>query len=119
MRYLIAMAAALVGSSELAASGGQIDVLRTGSYVCELPGDAAGLAGVHQPAEDFAVVNASNYAVGGARGSYLLTGEQMTITSGPKRGARYRRVSGGTLRALDGAGRDTALHCVRGVPNNS
>lgn len=115
---LLALFAAVAGTAAAAAPGGRIDLLKTGSYVCELPGDAAGASSIHQPGEDFAVVNASSYDVAGTRGSYLLTGDRVTLTSGPRRGASYRRASGGTLRQLDAAGRETALYCVRRVAFN-
>ena len=119
MRHRLILFAALLATPALAAPGGRIDVLKAGSYVCELPGDANGLRGQHVPDEDFLVVNASNYDVGGLRGSYLLTGGKVIMTSGPRRGVSYRRVSGGTLRLLQPDGSETTLNCVRSVANNS
>lgn len=119
MRHRFIVLAALIAAPALAAPGGKIDVLKPGSYVCELPGDALGLRGRHMPDEDFLIVNASNYDVGGLRGSYLLIGGRVTMTSGPRRGVSYRRISGGTLRLLQQDGSETTLNCVRGVANNS
>ncbi len=90
-----------------------------GDYICELPGDVTGPAGLHVPGEDFTVVNASSYRAGGAMGSYLLTGEQLTMTDGPHRGKRYKRLSDGFVRMLDAEGKPGNLRCVRRKPNNS
>lgn len=119
MLYRIAAVALLFAAPALSAPGGKIEVLRTGSYRCELPGDAAAARGVPQPAEDFEIVNASSYAAGSAIGTYLLTGGKVVMTSGPKRGTSYRRVASGTLRLLDRDGSDSTLNCVRAVANNS
>ena len=40
------------------------------------------------------------------------------MTSGPRQGTRYRRVSENFLRKLNPDGSDSPLRCVRGVPNN-
>ncbi len=117
--YQTALVALLVAAPVLAAPGGRIEVLRTGTYRCELPGDATAGRGIPQPAEDFKIVNASSYGAGGAIGTYLLTGSKVVITSGPKRGISYRRVAGGTLRRIEHDGSDSALSCVRAVANNS
>lgn len=108
----------LAAAPAIAAPGGPIGTLALGSYVCELPGDAMGPAGRHVPEHDFRVVNDSSYQVGAERGNYLLTGEFVTITSGPKQGQRFRRQSANFLRLLDESGHDTDLHCVLGVSNN-
>src|SRR5438874_13633753 len=85
----LAALALFLASPAVAAPGGTIDTLRQGSYICELPGDAAGLAGVHIPAEDFTVVTASSYRAAGGMGSYLLIGDQLTMTGGPHVGKQY------------------------------
>lgn len=90
-----------------------------GDYACELPGDATGAAGLRQPAEDFAVVNASSYRAAGAMGSYLLSGDRLTMTSGPHRGKRFHRMSDGFLRRMGADGEDSSLRCVRRKRNNS
>lgn len=99
--------------------GGPIAVLQQGFYVCELPGDATGAAGVRQADQDFSVHNASRYSTPAGRGTYLLTGDLVVMTSGPKRGQRFRQLSGNFLRELDAGGMETDLRCVRRVQNNS
>ena len=110
----------LVLASPLAAiPGGELGTMPAGDYLCELPGDATGPAGLRVPDEDFTVVTASSYRAGGAMGSYLLAGDDLTMTGGPHRGKRYRRVSQGFVRLLGGDGQPGDLRCVRRKPNNS
>ena len=108
------VAAALAGSPLSAAPGGQLGTLPLGRYVCELPGDATGSAGIAQPAFDFTVTNASSYKTATGKGIYLLTGDRVTFTSGPHDGLTYRRVSSGFLRRTNPDGRDSTLRCVKG-----
>lgn len=98
--------------------GGPIGVLQQGFYVCELPGDATGAAGIRQDEQDFSVHNASRYSTATGRGTYLLTGEQVIMTSGPKKGQKFRKLSNNFLRELNAAGQETDLRCVRRVQNN-
>jgi hypothetical protein len=119
MKRGLAIAAATLTGPALAVPGGMIDSLTPGHYLCELPGDATGPAGHRQEAEGFTILNASTYAAQGGRGSYLLTGDRLTMTSGPKNGQKFVRLSGNFLRKLDASGKETALRCVRRVVNNS
>jgi len=113
------LASLLLPATAFAAPGGDIGTMPIGDYVCELPGDALGPAGRHVPEEDFTVVTASSYRAQGTMGSYLLTGNLLTMTSGPHQGNKYRRRSEGFLRKLDASGAETALRCVRRKRNNS
>ena len=97
---------------------GPIGTLHRGDYVCEEAGDAAGEAGVHQPGEDFTILHDSVYRSAAGQGSYLLTGELALMTSGPKSGERFRRLSDGFLRRLAADGTETSLRCIRLVLNN-
>lgn len=98
--------------------GGEIGVLQQGLYVCELPGDATGAAGIRQADQDFSVHNASRYSTATGRGTYLLTGDLVVMTSGPKKGKKFRQLSNNFLRELNAAGAETDLRCVRRVQNN-
>lgn len=98
--------------------GGEIGVLQQGLYVCELPGDATGAAGIHQEGQDFAIGNGSRYETKAGSGTYLLTGDLVQMTSGPKQGQQFRKLSNNFLRQLDASGLETALRCVRQVLNN-
>jgi hypothetical protein len=115
-----ALAFALAGTQAAAVPGGEIDTLELGRYTCELPGDALGPRGVHVPGEDFAVVFGSSYRVAPhQRGTYLLTGDDVLFTSGPKRGNRYHRLSQGFLRKKNADGSDGDLRCVIVNRNNT
>lgn len=104
---LLAMAA-----PALAAPGGPISQLSPGTYQCEQPGDAGGATGLRVPGEDFEIINANTYRTADGRGTYLLTGDVLALTSGPKAGERYHRLTNGFLRKMAGE-RDTSLRCVR------
>jgi hypothetical protein len=95
-----------------AVPGGEIATLPHGSYVCELPGDAAGPWRIRKPEEDFTIIGASNYRAGKSRGSYLLTGDLLMLTSGPFNGKRYHRQSSGFLRLIGDDGEPSELRCV-------
>lgn len=113
---LIVIAAAVPA---LAVPGGPIGQLNPGAWHCELPGDAGGAVGLHVAAEDFEIVNANTYRTAAGRGTYLLTGDVLTFTSGPKYGETFHRITTGFMRKTDGSGGDTTLRCVRRVMNNS
>jgi hypothetical protein len=107
----------VVASGAQAAPGGRLGALRLGDYQCELPGDPNGPVGLRQPGEDFSVRLNSTYRVGAVEGTYLLTGDMVVITSGPKLGQRFHRLSPNFLRKLDAEGKDSALRCIRLAPN--
>ena len=106
------LVAMLIAAPAAAVPGGEIDTLTIGSYTCELPGDALGPRGEHVPAADFAIVFGSSYRANGVRGTYLLTGDQVVMTSGPRKGERYRRLTQGFLRRQNADGSDGELRCV-------
>lgn len=108
-----ALVGALVANPALAAPGGPIDTIHRGAYICALPGDATGPAGFAVPGEDFAVLNGSSYATAEGRGAYLLTGDTLIMTSGPKRGQKFNRLSANFLRKLAPDGSESTLRCVR------
>lgn len=105
--------------SAQAAPGGLIATLQVGTYACELPGDAVGPAGIRQPDRDFAIINATTYTSGSGRGTYLLTGTVLQLTSGPRKGERFVKLTDNFLRQLDASGKQTEMRCVRQVVNNS
>ncbi len=117
-RTLPILLALLAATPALATQGGQIDTILLGYYACELPGDATGPAGVRHPEADFQVITGSSYRTEAGHGAYLLTGNRITMTSGPMRGDKFRRISNGFLRKLAADGSDAALRCVRRTQNN-
>jgi len=110
---LVLAALLLTAPAALMAETGSLGTLLLGSYRCELPGDSTGPAGYRVPAEDFTVINASSYEADGTRGTYLLVGDSVTTTSGPRRGNRYHRQSSGFLRKLGPDGQLGDLRCLR------
>jgi hypothetical protein len=109
---VVLMLATAVASASTPAPGGEIGTLEIGRYVCELAGDATGPVGRHVPEADFRITNASSYRVNGVGGSYLLTGDRMVLTSGLRKGERYRRISTGFLRKTEADGSDGPMRCV-------
>ena len=98
--------------------GGTLATLTLGRYVCELPGDAMGESGIHQPDEDFEVLHASTYQSPQGRGTYLMWRTQVEITSGPKKGQNFRQLTPNMLRRLNADGTEGKLRCIREVLNN-
>ncbi len=118
MKRLIAIVTLLAAAPAWPVPGGPIDMLEPGDYVCELPGDANGPAGIRQESEAFRIRNATSYQTPRGDGSYLLTSDLLVMTSGPKRGQRFHRISDRFLRLLGADGKDGPLRCVRRVVNN-
>ena len=111
--------AVLFATPAWAAPGGPIDTIHRGEYYCELPGDATGPAGHPVADEGFEILSGSSYTTARGGGAYLLTGDLLVMTSGPKRGQRFNRLSSNFLRKLAADGTEGALRCVRRTRNNS
>jgi hypothetical protein len=107
---LILATAVVVAALPASAQGG-IGVVTRGAYVCELPGDAAGSAGIEQPERNFTIQSASRYSSPQGKGTYLRKGNTLTLTSGPRRGESFTVSSSGSLRAVEG-GRPGRLRCI-------
>ncbi|HSG34673.1 MAG TPA: hypothetical protein VLA37_09065 [Sphingomonadaceae bacterium] len=105
--------AAMIAAPAGAVTGGRIDTLERGTYVCETPGDAASQRGVPVPQAGFEITNASTYQTADGKGTYLRTGDSVRITSGPREGERYRIQSSRMLKQVDGSGSETGLRCVK------
>ena len=119
MKFALTIILLAVAAPALAVPGGPIGQLNPGNYLCELPGDAGGAVGLHVPGEDFEIVNANTYRTAAGRGTYLLTGNVLMFTSGPKYEQTFHRITNSFLRKTDASGGDTTLRCVRRVMNNS
>ena len=113
---LLAGAATLAQAAEpvaLTPPSGRLMTLMLGRYECERPGPPAHPGGVPDSAISFAVTSSSRYvAADGTRGSYLFTGDTVTMTSGPLAGIRLVRVRPSFLRKLEGDGLPGDLRCV-------
>ena len=111
-RLFLTCAIAAASISVPAHAQGQPDTIARGNYVCELPGNAAGSAGIPQPDESFSIKSASRYVSAQGSGTYLRRGDRLTMTSGPRNGDSYAIVSRGFLRKLvDGV--PSRLRCIR------
>ncbi|MBO9518943.1 MAG: elongation factor P [Porphyrobacter sp.] len=91
---------------------GAIGTVQRGKYVCELPGDAAGSAGIAQPDLNFTIKSASRYSTAEGRGAYLRRGDVLTFTSGPRQGESFIIISPNFMRLADD-GKPGRLRCVR------
>ena len=104
--------ACLAGASPTGAQG-KLELLPAGLYRCALPGHASGRAWVPQPARDFTIKRGSRYTSAEGGGSYLMKGATITLTSGPLRGVKMRRISSGLLQNIERDGTLGRLRCHR------
>jgi hypothetical protein len=106
---ILAAIAALTASAQ---AQGAIGTVERGVYVCELPGDAGGRAGIEQPDQRLSIENASRYSSPQGSGTYLRRGDTLVLTSGPRQGESYAVVGNGFLRRIED-GKPGRLRCVR------
>jgi hypothetical protein len=106
------VAALLAALPSVAMAQGPIDTIPRGSYVCEMPGNAAGKPGVPQPERSFTVKTSSRYATPRGSGVYLRRGKRLAITSGPLKGETYLVIRPGFLRERQADGKPGRLRCV-------
>lgn len=98
------------------ASPAHADLLKTmphGPYECALPGDAASQAWIPQESEGFTISRASRYRNAEGRGTYILKGNELTFTAGPKNGEQLRRTGSNELREINEDGSTGRMICVR------
>lgn len=100
-----------------APGGGMLRTLQRGAWECALPGDAGSAAYVVVPEEGFRIGNASSYTSPAGRGIYLLRGNELVFTRGPKKDERFRRLGDNTLQKLAPDGSLSKLICTR-VPGS-
>lgn len=111
---LTAFAAALAAASPLLAQDGRM--LRTmphGSYQCALPGDASGDAYKVVDQANFSIGTASRYTSAQGGGTYLLRGNELVFTRGPKKGQQFKRVGTNQLRKMNADGSLGKLLCTK------
>ncbi len=109
-RYVIlltSVAAAIAAATPLMADaappppGGMLATMPHGTYQCALPGDALGDAFVVMEDEQFVIGTASSYRSAKGRGTYILRGETLTFTRGPRKGESFKRVGTNQLKRGD------------------
>jgi len=108
----LTIAALFAAAAGTAYAKGPIDTIDRGAYVCEMPGDANGQAGIPQPARNFTIETASRYSAHQGAGTYLRRGDRVEMTSGPRKGEAYRVIHPGFLRVLQADGSVGRLRCV-------
>ena len=113
MKNALTIAALCLGAM---AAPVQAEMLRTmphGPYECALPGDASREAWIPQDKESFRIARASRYRNEDGRGTYIMKGDELTFTAGPKNGQKMRRTGPNELRAINEDGSTGRLICVR------
>lgn len=112
---LTALAAAIAAAVPSGAQDGRpLRTLPHGTYQCALPGDAQGEAFETVESEGFSIIPGSGYRdAKGVRGIYLLRGNELVFTSGPKKGQRFQRQGNNTLKRLEASGEIGRLTCTR------
>ena len=95
------------------ATSGMLGILRHGDWRCALPGDAGGEAYIDVPAEAFRIGTASSYINPEGNGIYLLRGNEVIFTRGPKKDERFRVLGENTLQKLNADGSVSKLICTR------
>lgn len=104
---------ARAGAQARVPAGGMLRTMPHGDYECALPGDAGGRAYEVVKAEGFRISTASRYNADAGSGTYILRGNKLTFTAGPKNGERFERVGENQLRKTDAKGERGDLLCTR------
>jgi hypothetical protein len=118
MKKLLALLLCTLTASPAFGVSGQIGTMPIGRYICELPGDALGPAGLHVPSADFEIKQASRYKTDRGNGTYLLVDDFLIMTSGPRDGEKYLRKTHGLVRRLSPDGTPSNMRCVLRNRNN-
>ncbi len=93
--------------------GGALRTMPHGTYQCALPGDAGGAAYIELAEESFRIFTASRYESMNGAGTYILRGNELTFTRGPKNGEKFQRISDNQLRKIGVDGSQTEVLCTR------
>lgn len=94
-------------------SSGILGILQHGTYQCALPGDAGGAAFIGVTEEGFRIGTASSYVNNEGSGIYLLRGNEVLFTRGPKKDQRFLRLGDNTLQKLEVDGSLSRMICTR------
>lgn len=93
--------------------GGPLRTLPHGIYQCALPGDALGPAFIVVEDEEFRIFTASRYENKDGVGTYIMRGDALTFTAGPKKGERFKRIGTNQVRRINSDGEAGDLLCTR------
>ena len=92
---------------------GPLATLTLGRYICERPAEPGSQTAAIDAAASFAVTTASRYvAADGTRGTYLLTGNEVEMTSGMLAGMRLVRLRESFLRVVGSDGAPGPTRCI-------
>lgn len=100
-------------SSAARPNSGMLGILRHGDWQCALPGDAGSEAFTEVPEEAFRIGTASSYDSPAGTGIYLMRGNEVVFTRGPKKDERFRLRGENTLQKLNPDGSLSKLICTR------
>src|ERR1043165_7209592 len=110
---VLAFALAAAPGGGVPPSAGRLMTLTLGRYQCERPAPPGQAGGIAEPAASFGVTSPSRHAgADGSRGTYLFTGDLVTMTSGPLSGTRLVRIRESFLRRLEADGVPGDMRCV-------
>lgn len=113
LRRTLILVAVLCAAAPLAARPGPLATLTLGRYICERPAEPGSQTAVTDAAASFAVTTASRYvAADGTRGTYLLRGNEVEMTSGTLAGTRLVRLRESFLRVVDNGGQPGPTRCI-------
>jgi len=113
MKTAIALATLLLAAPLLAVTGGKLGVLERGTWVCEMPGDAGTQRGIPVPEAGFVITPSSTYRTDSGNGTYLRTGDTVTMSSGPHKGVRFTVQNERMLKRLAKDGAEDGMRCVK------
>ena len=112
-RVLFLISLLACASVPLGATPGPLATLTLGRYICERPAEPGSQTAVIDAAASFAVTTASRYvAADGTRGTYLLTGNEVEMTSGMLAGTRLVRLRESFLRVVGTYGEPGPTRCI-------
>ena len=88
--------------------------VQTGVYECDAPINVGGMVmGSPQTGLFFGVTGPGAYRdFNGGRGAFSVSGNVLTMTSGPLRGTRYRREGATLFKPLNAQGQTGSIRCV-------
>ena len=92
------LASPLAASPAEAPPGGMLRTMPHGTYQCAVPGDAGSSAFKVVDAETFHIRATSSYSNDEGSGTYILRGNELTFTRGPKKDQRLTRISTNQLK---------------------
>lgn len=113
MKRTVPIALLAAFSLAVPAHGEILKTMPHGPYECAMPGNAAGAAWIPLDEQSFTISRASRYRSAEGRGTYLLIGDELTFTAGPKSGQRLRRSGVNELREIKDDGSNGRMICVR------